>query len=141
MKIMSFNTQHCLNYIERKIDYEVMAKAILDCNADIVGLNEMRGAPNGEPDPAFEDQVGNLSKLTGIENYHFAPAIWVGGYKPYGNGMLSKLPIISAETVMIPDPDEKIFGSHYETRCVLKQSLRAILRFLLHTLDSIPTSR
>ena len=30
MKIMSFNTQHCFNYIERKIDFEIVAKAILD---------------------------------------------------------------------------------------------------------------
>ena len=30
MKIMSFNTQHCLNYLERTIDYEIMARAILD---------------------------------------------------------------------------------------------------------------
>ena len=43
MKIMSFNTQHCLNYVERKIDFAIMAKAITDCGADIVGLNEMRG--------------------------------------------------------------------------------------------------
>ena len=30
MKIMTFNTQHCLNYLEQKIDFSVMAKAILD---------------------------------------------------------------------------------------------------------------
>ena len=30
MKIMTFNTQHCLNYLEQKIDFAVMAKAILD---------------------------------------------------------------------------------------------------------------
>ena len=132
MKFMSFNTQHCLNYIERKIDYDVMAKAILDCGADVVGLNEMRGASIGQPDPAFEDQVGNLSRLTGIENSFFAPAIWIGGgVKPYGNGMLSKLPIISAENIMIPDPDEKIFGSHYETRCLIKAKLEGDITLLV----------
>lgn len=131
MKIMSFNTQHCLNYLERKIDYEIMARAILDCGADVIGLNEMRGASVGEPDPAFVDQVGNLSKLTGIENYYFAPAIWVGGHKPYGNGMLSKLPIISAETIMIPDPEEKVFGGDYETRCILKAKLEGDITLLV----------
>ena len=30
MKIMSFNTQHCLNYKEQRIDYEIMAKTITD---------------------------------------------------------------------------------------------------------------
>ncbi len=28
MKIMSFNTQHCLNYIEKKIDFQIMADSI-----------------------------------------------------------------------------------------------------------------
>ena len=41
MKIMSFNTQHCLNYLEGKIDYDIMAGAIIALGADIVGLNEM----------------------------------------------------------------------------------------------------
>ena len=41
MKFMSFNTQHCLNYLEQQVDYEIMAKAILDADADIIGLNEM----------------------------------------------------------------------------------------------------
>ena len=31
MKVMSFNTQHCLNYLERKIDFQVMADAITRC--------------------------------------------------------------------------------------------------------------
>ena len=44
MKLMSFNTQHCLNYLEQKIDFQIMADAILTCEADIVGLNEMRNA-------------------------------------------------------------------------------------------------
>ena len=38
MKVMSFNTQHCMNYITKEIDYQIMADAILQCEADIVGL-------------------------------------------------------------------------------------------------------
>ena len=41
MKIMSFNTQHCLNYLKREVDYQIMANTIKDLGADIVGLNEM----------------------------------------------------------------------------------------------------
>ena len=41
MIVMSFNTQHCLNFYTRKIDFDVMAEAINKCNPDIVGLNEM----------------------------------------------------------------------------------------------------
>ena len=121
MKIMSFNTQHCLNFIERKIDFNVMAKAINDCGADIVGLNEMRGdGPDGE----YTDQVKALSELTGMQYYCFAPAIYVKNSGPYGNGFLSKIPIESTENIIIPDPTVKNGKMSYETRCVLKATLK-----------------
>lgn len=119
MKIMTFNTQHCLNYLEQKIDFQIMADAIKKCDADIVGLNEMRGKGI---DPDYTAQVEKLSKLTGMENYYFARAIkFVVG--PYGNGFLSKYPIIKAETIPIPDPKEKKGSRLYETRCILKAKL------------------
>jgi hypothetical protein len=37
MRVMTFNVQHCLNYIENKIDFEIMAKTIIECGADVVG--------------------------------------------------------------------------------------------------------
>lgn len=129
MKFMSFNTQHCLNYLERKIDIDVMAKAIKECGADVIGLNEMRGECLGVND--YADQTANLSRLTGIENYYFAPAIMFGGTKPYGNAMLSKLPIISAETIIIPDPTPKKYDGYYETRCVLKAKLKGDITVLI----------
>ena len=42
IKIMSFNIQHCLNFITGEIDYDVMADAIKKCGADIIGLQEVR---------------------------------------------------------------------------------------------------
>lgn len=120
MKIMSFNTQHCKNFITQEIDFEVMAKAILDCGADIVGLNEMRG--DGERED-YTDQVKKLSELTGMKHYYFAEAIRLRGNNPYGNGFLSRIPIVSMETIPIPDPQERRYGGHYETRCVLKAVL------------------
>ncbi|MBO5040425.1 MAG: endonuclease/exonuclease/phosphatase family protein [Clostridia bacterium] len=131
MKFMSFNTMHCASHPDNVINYELMARTILDCGADVIGLNEIRGESTGAPDPAFGDQVGNLSKLTGIKNYFFAPAIMVGGCKPYGNAMLSKLPIISVENIIIPDPDDKIFGEDYETRCVIKAKLEGDITLLV----------
>ena len=64
MKFMSFNTQHCLNYLEQKIDFDIMARAIKECDADVIGLNEMR---NVGVNDEYLDQVGILSDLTGIE--------------------------------------------------------------------------
>ena len=117
MKIMSFNTQHCLNFSEQRIDYELMARTINEAGADIVGLNEMFDGGN------FDKQAKRLSELTGLENYYFAKAI--DDYDgPYGNGILSKIPFKSVEAIIIPDPNPKrIEGGYYETRCLLKAEL------------------
>ncbi len=129
MKIMSFNTQHCLNYLEQKIDFEIMADTIKKCNPDIIGLNEIRGECAQAAD--YADQTAILSRLTGIQNYYFAEAIKFGGIKPYGNAMLSKLPVISAETIIIPDPNPKKYDGYYETRCVLKAKLEGDITVLI----------
>ncbi|MBR6503290.1 MAG: endonuclease/exonuclease/phosphatase family protein [Clostridia bacterium] len=128
MKFMSFNTQHCLNYLEQKIDFDIMARAIKECDADVIGLNEMR---NVGVHHEYLDQVGILSELTGIENHYFAEAIKFSGVNPYGNGMLSKLPILSVETIIIPDPDPKKYDGYYETRCVLKAKLEGDITVLI----------
>lgn len=122
MKIMSFNTQHCRNYIEDIIDYEIMANAIKSVGADIVGLNEMY---NEGDRPQFQNQVGILSEMTGLKHYYFAKAIDVGeGNNPYGNGLISRYPIEEAQTVPVPDPAGKKGAYGYETRCLLKAKLQ-----------------
>lgn len=127
MKIMTFNTQHCLDYIEQKIDFNTMADAIEKIDPDIVGLQEMRNKGIVEE---HADQVKILSELTGMPYYYFAKAIdFPDG--PYGNGILSKVPIISAETVLIPDPEERAYGGYYETRCVLKATLEGGITVLV----------
>ncbi len=119
MKIMSFNTQHCKNYITGEIDFNIMADAIKSVGADIVGLNEMRG--RGESSE-FSAQTEILAKLSGLREFYFAPALeFKSG--PYGNGFISKYPIIRAENIPVPDPKEKKYGGYYETRCLLKAKL------------------
>lgn len=120
MKIMTFNTQHCLNYLEQKIDFPLMAEAIIRCGADIVGLNEMRS--KGARDD-YDRQVDILSALTGLKHFFFAKAIDFPNRGPYGNGLLSRYPIVSAESIPIPDPNPRKYDGYYETRCVLKARL------------------
>lgn len=120
MKLMVYNTQHCLNYLEKHIDFPLMAKVIKEFSPDIVGLNEMRGLGVSEE---YQDQTGILSKLTGLEHYYFAEAIKFGGVNPYGNGLLSKEPIVKAERIYVPDPTTKQYDGYYETRCLLKAEL------------------
>jgi endonuclease/exonuclease/phosphatase family metal-dependent hydrolase len=128
MKIISFNTQHCFDYIEKKIDLQKFADTIKSLDADVVGLNEMRGEGT---DAEYTEQVKILSELTGMKYYYFAKAIDIQGKGPYGNGMLSKIPILGVETVKIPDPDPKKYSGYYETRCILKAELEGGVTVLI----------
>lgn len=117
MKIMSFNTQHCLNYKEQKLDVAIMAETIRTCGADIVALNEMRDAGPYGP------QTEILSDLTNLPYHYFAKAI-EDEEGPYGNGLISRYPIVCAKTILVPDPEpRRIPGGCYETRCLLKARL------------------
>lgn len=119
LNIMTFNTQHCRNFRTGLIDYDIMANAITDCKADIVGLNEMRGLGRDRED--YDEQVKFLSERTGLSYYYFGEAIRFCGVNPYGNGFLSKYPISEAHTVIIPDPPKegRNKNGYYETRCIL----------------------
>lgn len=128
MKLMSFNTQHCLNYLEQRVDYEIMASAIMDLGADVVGLNEMFDQGKGA---VYGPQTQNLSRLSGLENWYFAKAI-DDCEGPYGNGILSRVPFKSVETIIIPDPNpRRVVGGFYETRCLLKAELENGLRVII----------
>lgn len=119
MKIMTFNTQHCRNFNTGKIDFEVMANAILKEEPEIVGLNEMR---EGDTPMHFDRQCRILSELTGLENHYFAKAL---EFKEgdYGNGLITKHKIVSAEVIHVPDPSPRAYDGYYEHRVLLKAKL------------------
>lgn len=120
IKVMSFNTQHCKNYLTQQIDFDVMVNAIRTCGADIIGLNEMYGKGVEED---FEPQVQILAERLGY-HYYFAKAIDVfKNPSPYGNGLLSRFPIKSAETIKVPDPAVRSYKGYYESRCLLKATI------------------
>ncbi len=118
LKIMSYNVLHCELYKEKRIDFDRFAQVISDSGADMIGLNEVRGAGERED---YKAQAEILSEKTGFYHY-FAKAIDVGGKNPYGNAILSRYPILHAETVAVPDPVIRI-GSGFETRCLLKAEI------------------
>ena len=128
MKIMTYHVQHCKNYIEQKLDYELIAKIIKESDAEIVGLNEMFS--DGE-NSQFPDQTKILADLAGYEHYYFAEAIKLRGGSPYGNAMVSKLPFESVETIIIPDPNPRMYKGYYETRCILKATFENGLTVLV----------
>ena len=116
IKLMSFNTQHCLNFITKEIDYEIMTDAIKKCQADIIGLQEMRDESEAE---GYDAQAKIIAEKLGFY-YYFAEAIKFDGKNPYGNALISRYPIKSAETILIPDPIVREYDGYYETRCLLK---------------------
>lgn len=120
VRLMSYNTQHCLNYVTREIDFDIMTETIKNCKADVIGMQEMRNL--GQDEKEYKDQAGIIAKELGF-NYYFAEAIKFRGVNPYGNALVSRYPILEAETIMIPDPDPKTGDRYYETRCVLKAKL------------------
>ena len=119
LRVMTFNTQHCLNFLTQKIDYEKMADTVRACAPDIVSLNEMRG--KGAAD-GYDDQVPILAERTGMAGIS-AEAIRFEGESPYGNGLLSRFPVIHYEVIPIPAPEVKGYGGYYEDRCLLKAVL------------------
>ena len=121
MKIMTFNILHCMDYLSKKIDFGKFAAEITSSGADITGLNEVRGAGLLA---GYTAQAKKLGKLTGM-NHYFGKAINVAGVAPYGNGLLSKYPIESVETVKIPDPVKKTGDSMYESRAIIKAVINA----------------
>ncbi len=119
IKAATFNICHCEDVKTEEIDFDAYAKAILDLDADIIGLNEVRG--KGER-ADYEAQASILAEKTGY-NYYFAKATEIGEGNPYGNAVLTRLKIKECTVVPIPDPDPKKYDDYYETRCVLKVKL------------------
>ena len=110
IKVMSYNIQHCLNFITRKIDFDIIADTIQKCEADIIGLQEVLDEGQNE---IQQPQTKIVAEKLGYHYYYFAEAISYGGANPYGNAIISRYPIISAETIMIPDPEIKKYDGYY----------------------------
>lgn len=119
MKIMTFNVQHFLDYKRNKIDINFFVDTIKKYNPDVCGLNEVRGKG---PMIGYTDQIKTLGNGLGYYRY-FAEAIKVGGKNPYGNAIVSRLPLECEETILIPDPSVKNENESYESRCVLKANI------------------
>lgn len=119
IKIMSYNIQHCLNFKTRKIDYDLMADTIKKCGADIIGLQEVRNKGKSKD---YKEQAKIIAEKLGFY-YYFAEAIRFSGKNPYGNALISRYPITSAQTILIPDPQIKQYNGYYETRCLLKATV------------------
>lgn len=116
LKISSYNILHCEDFLKEEIDYDAFARVIGEINPDVIGMNEVHDKGDWE---GYDEQAEILGKKLGM-NYYFAKATELDGTNPFGNAMLSRLPIKECVTIPIPDPDPKGYDGYYETRCVLK---------------------
>jgi len=128
MKVMTFNVQHCIEYLKNEISYEAIANVIKRVKPDVVALNEMY---DDDEKSKYGSQVEKLSKLTGMKHYYFAKAIETED-GPYGNAILSKYVIKNPKVLIIPNPKEKRNkNGYYEQRCVLKATIKKNIRILI----------
>lgn len=116
MKIMTFNIQHGLDYVNKVIDLDLFAHVIAKYEADVCGLNEVRGEG---PLVDYEDQTEIIGGKLGFSRY-FGEAIKVDEANPYGNAIVSRYPFKAVETIPIPDPVDKSEPGYYESRCVIR---------------------
>lgn len=141
--VMTFNIQHGVDYNRvlsaagtaaadgagenpAGINLSQVAQAIRQCGAEIVALNEVRDVMPGVVHPCFTPQVRILAEAAGFPYAYFGRAIDLPGQGLYGNGLLSKHPIRSACTVMVPDSVVKDEPAWYETRCVIRAEIDII---------------
>lgn len=98
----------------------MFAEAIRGVDADVVGLNEIRGVGR---DAGYDAQTDILAELAGYPYHHFSEAIKFEGVNPYGNGLLSRERIVKLETLPIPAPEIKSGSDWYEDRMLTKATL------------------
>ncbi len=90
---------------------------------DICGINEINRYFSDSA--KIKNQPEFLANYTGLHSSVFGVAKMISnaGGRDYGNAVISKFPIISAETVSIPDPVIKDENAYYETRSITKVKL------------------
>jgi endonuclease/exonuclease/phosphatase family metal-dependent hydrolase len=121
MIVMTYNVcSGWNNEKSRTRSYDAACRVIETIRPDIVALNEI----GNKPIAGIDSHSGYMALKLGMKEY-FAPAITVNGY-PYGNALLSKYDILSAEKIMIPDPPKRD-GPRFETRNLLVSFLKTEL--------------
>ncbi len=122
MRVMTFNIQHALDYKNQMVDVNLFIRKIKEYDADICGLNEVRG---DGPLEDYTDQTNAIADGLGYNRY-FGEAIKVKGTSPYGNAIVANIPFKSVETIRIPDSEETDEINrdgdpvHYESRIIIK---------------------
>lgn len=111
-----------------RVDLEACAKVIKEISPEFCGINEINIYEQSYIDETLKggtvcDQPKFLAEYSGLTNCFFGKAIGFDKRGDYGNAVISKAPILSAEVVAIPDPEIKDETRYYETRSISKVKL------------------
>ncbi len=119
ISVATFNIQSTRRHPDREnIDPAFCMDVIKEYMPDILGLNEVSSGVD------YGDQPKEIAEALGYPYYYYAPVLYLEeGRRIYGNALLSKYPIKSAETIVIDDPEVKDEDAEYETRCILKADI------------------
>ncbi len=124
LRIATYNVASChvhYDYTDENrhapFKIEEVIGAIKSLDADVCGLNEL-DSKNGRTE--YVDQLGEIMKALSYDGF-FAKSIPLRGGE-YGNGVISRLPIIEKERIAIPDPEVKGEGP-YESRSIARIKL------------------
>lgn len=126
LTVMTYNIaggrDHHFYNTEKKplpVDPAAAGKVIGKYAPDICGLNEVDFAL---PRSNRVYMAGEIARTAGVYQSFFARAVtWEPGQ--YGNAMITRHLLRSAESIEIPDPEDKSEPTYYETRCVLKATV------------------
>ncbi len=119
---MTFNTQHCMNYQTKEIDYDKICNLIKKYDIDIIGLNEIYG--KGFDRSINTNQAQEIANRLGYYSY-FAKACNLH-FKEYGNAIISKYPINDPVISIIKKPFRKTGNKYYEQRNILKVKIKPL---------------
>jgi len=134
INLLTFNIQHCRNFITREIDIDSVVNLIKESSADIIGLNEVYGEYNGSL-PQYQAIAQKLNF-----DYYFGQTFVFKGI-PFGNALISRYKLKNPKTIMIPDP--LVRDSHwYETRNIIQSEFADIdLKVLITHFGLFPSEQ
>ncbi|MFD2670822.1 endonuclease/exonuclease/phosphatase family protein [Marinicrinis sediminis] len=101
LSVMTYNIRHAWG-LDQTVDVERIERDIRQMDADIVALQEV---DRWNPRSGFQDQIGRLGERLNMA-WAFAPSLKLG-FMEYGNAILSKYPIESADVHVLPGKTEK----------------------------------